>query len=55
MDEISSLPYLDGVIRETMRLHAPVAQTERTAVRDCVVPLGDGSRDKNGAVMDYLR
>lgn len=56
MDEINSLPYLDGVIREVMRLHAPVAQSERIAVRDCVVPLGgSGSRDKNGAVMDRLR
>lgn len=56
MDEISSLPYLDAVIREVMRLHAPVAQSERNAVRDCVVPLGGGgSRDKNGVEMDYLR
>ncbi|EIM89578.1 cytochrome P450 [Stereum hirsutum FP-91666 SS1] len=56
MDEINSLPYLDGVIREVMRLHAPVAQSERIAVRDCVVPLGgSGSRDKNGVVMDHLR
>lgn len=56
MDEINALPYLDAVIREVMRIHAPVAQSERIAVRDCVVPLGGGgSRDRNGVEMDHIR
>ncbi|CCM04148.1 uncharacterized protein FIBRA_06310 [Fibroporia radiculosa] len=29
MDELNDLPYLDAVVRETMRFHAPVADTNR--------------------------
>ncbi|KII91538.1 hypothetical protein PLICRDRAFT_156698 [Plicaturopsis crispa FD-325 SS-3] len=39
MEELSALPYLDKVVREVMRVHAPVANTGRTAVRDDVIPL----------------
>lgn len=39
MDELAALPYLDMVVRETLRLHAPVASTMRVATRDDVIPL----------------
>ncbi|OBZ66502.1 hypothetical protein A0H81_13684 [Grifola frondosa] len=34
MDELMSLPYLDAVIRETLRVHAPVPATMRVATKD---------------------
>ena len=37
--ELDRLPYLDAVVRETLRLHCPVYGTEREAVQDDVVPL----------------
>lgn len=37
--ELDRLPYLDAVVRETLRLHAPVYGSEREAVRDDIVPL----------------
>lgn len=56
MDEINALPYLDAVVREVMRIHAPVAMSDRIAVRDCVVPLNvGGSRDKKGMEIDHIR
>ncbi|VDB85149.1 unnamed protein product [Peniophora sp. CBMAI 1063] len=37
--ELDHLPYLDAVVRETLRIHPPVFGTEREAVQDDVVPL----------------
>ncbi|KAG7086399.1 hypothetical protein E1B28_002354 [Marasmius oreades] len=47
MDELNSLPYLDAVVRETLRVHPPVPSTTRVAVRDTVLPLNEpvGGRD----------
>ncbi|CAD6897576.1 unnamed protein product [Tilletia laevis] len=38
--DLDSLPYLDAVVRETLRLHAPVRYLMRTAARDEVLHLG---------------
>ncbi|KAF9480874.1 cytochrome P450 [Pholiota conissans] len=48
MDELNSLPYLDAVVRETLRLHAPVPSSMRAAVKDDVVPLSEPYVDKHG-------
>ncbi|KAF7364387.1 hypothetical protein MSAN_01099400 [Mycena sanguinolenta] len=40
MDELNSLPYLEAVVRETMRVHAPVINTQRMAVEDDIMPPG---------------
>ncbi|VDC05266.1 unnamed protein product [Peniophora sp. CBMAI 1063] len=37
--ELNSLPYLDAIVREILRVYAPVYMTERNAIRDDVVPL----------------
>ncbi|KZP22742.1 cytochrome P450 [Athelia psychrophila] len=37
--QLDGLPYLDAVVRETLRLYAPVPFVERTARKDTVLPL----------------
>ncbi|KAJ3570544.1 hypothetical protein NP233_g4329 [Leucocoprinus birnbaumii] len=54
MDELNSLPYLDAVVRETLRVHAPVPSTMRMAVEDDVVPLATPFVDKKGNVRDSI-
>ncbi|KAG5639166.1 hypothetical protein H0H81_006070 [Sphagnurus paluster] len=55
MDELNALPYLDMVVRETMRIHAPVPMTLRHAVKDDVLPLNKSFTDRKGAVHDRVR
>ncbi|KAJ7473945.1 cytochrome P450 [Mycena latifolia] len=54
MDELNSLPYLEMVVRETMRVHAPVVFTQRMAMTDDVLPLAKPYVDKNGKSHDSL-
>ena len=55
MDVLNALPYLDMVIKETMRVHAPVAETPRIAVRDEVVPLSMPIVDARGEVHESIK
>ncbi|KAJ7144759.1 cytochrome P450 [Mycena crocata] len=55
MDELNDLPYLDCVVRETLRIHAPVPSTVRIATQDDVVPLATPFTDVNGTVHETLR
>jgi cytochrome P450 len=48
MDELNALPYLDAVVRETLRVHAPVPATMRVAAQDDIVPLGTPFVDRKG-------
>ncbi|KAJ3535832.1 hypothetical protein NMY22_g6302 [Coprinellus aureogranulatus] len=54
MDELNALPYLDAVVRETLRVHAPVASTIRVAVKDDTIPLSTPVTDTTGQVHEYL-
>ncbi|KAJ3480235.1 hypothetical protein NLI96_g8502 [Meripilus lineatus] len=55
MDELMSLPYLDAVLRETLRLYPPVAGTLREAGKDDLIPLSKPFTDKYGEVHDTIR
>ncbi|KAJ7176232.1 cytochrome P450 [Mycena crocata] len=48
MDELNSLPYLENVMRETMRVHAPVTFINRMAMEDDVLPLSKPYVDAKG-------
>jgi len=42
MDELKSLTYLDIVVRESLRLYAPLFVVKREAVKDAILPMRDG-------------
>ncbi|KAI0634035.1 cytochrome P450 [Trametes polyzona] len=54
MDELNSLPYLDAVVRETLRVHAPVPSTMRIAMKDDVIPLSEPFVDRFGQVQTSI-
>ncbi|KAJ7498084.1 cytochrome P450 [Mycena galericulata] len=54
MDELNSLPYLESVVRETMRLRAPAVFTQRRATKDDVLPLSKPYIDKEGKAHNSL-
>lgn len=53
-DELNSLPYLDAVIRETLRLWTPVPGTHRVATEDSVIPLSQPFVDLAGKKHERL-
>ena len=54
MEELNALPYLDLIVRETLRLHAPVTITSRMAVEDDVLPLATPLTDKHGNMVTEI-
>lgn len=55
MDELNSLPYLDAVVRETLRFHAPAPSTMRLPVDDDILPLQTPVVDTLGIAHHELR
>lgn len=55
MDVLMALPYLDTLVRETLRVYPPVPATERIAMKDDVLPFQKPFTDKHGAVHDSIR
>ena len=55
MDELQALPYLDAVVRETLRLHVPISSTIRVAMKDDIIPVGEPFVDRNGEVQDTIQ
>lgn len=55
MDELMALSYLDAVVRETLRLHAPVPSTVRIAMKDDILPVDTPFTDKYGVVHNGIK
>ncbi|KAJ7120752.1 cytochrome P450 [Mycena crocata] len=54
MDELNTLPYLEVVIRETMRIYSPVTSLSRMAMEDDVLPFSKPFIDAKGNSHDSL-
>ncbi|KAJ7272392.1 cytochrome P450 [Mycena rebaudengoi] len=54
MDELNALPYLENVVRETMRVYCPVTVAVRKAMADDVLPLSKPYIDRKGTAHDSL-
>ncbi|KAK0227131.1 cytochrome P450 [Armillaria nabsnona] len=50
----SSLPYLDAVVHETLRMHPPVLESVRVATEDDVLPLATPVVTKSGETVNSL-
>lgn len=55
MDELNALPYLDMVVKETLRYHSPVPMTTRVATKEDLIPLNQPYTDRQGEVHDSIR
>ncbi|KAI8994051.1 cytochrome P450 [Trametes punicea] len=55
MEELMALPYLDMVVRETLRLHPPVTRAVRQAMKDDVIPVSEPFTDRYGKVQNSIR
>ncbi|KAF8199601.1 cytochrome P450 [Pholiota molesta] len=47
-DQLTAMPYLDAVCRETLRLYPPVSTVQRTTRQDVVLPLSTPIRGLDG-------
>ncbi|KAJ7597102.1 cytochrome P450 [Mycena floridula] len=55
MEELNSLTYLDYVVRETLRIHSPVPNTLRVAIKDDAIPLNKPFTDTRGKTHEVIR
>ncbi|KAF7976119.1 hypothetical protein HWV62_7559 [Athelia sp. TMB] len=54
-DELNnSLPYLDAVVHEALRLHAPLWETIRISAADDIIPLSEPVKAANGQMVDRI-
>ncbi|KAI0652715.1 cytochrome P450 [Trametes meyenii] len=55
MDELMELPYLDNVVRETLRLHSPITMLVRETQHDDVLPLSQPFTDRFGNMHNEIQ
>ena len=53
-DELMALPYLDAVVRETLRLHPAIPAVPRVASKDDVIPLDEPFTNRNGKIQSEV-
>ncbi|KAH9855328.1 cytochrome P450 [Lenzites betulinus] len=52
---IMHLPYLDAIVRESLRLYAPISTTMRVASADDVIPVAAPFTDRRGRECPHIR
>ena len=55
MDDLNGLPYLDAVVRETLRLYSPAPAAMRGPRKDDSIPLSKPYTDTQGVIHNELR
>ena len=55
MDDLNGLPYMDAVVRETLRLYPPVGSVGREASKDDCIPLSKPFTDKKRIEHNEIR
>ena len=55
MDDLNGLPYLDAVVRETMRRYSPIPIVARAADKDDIIPLSKPFTDRKGNAQHEIR
>lgn len=55
MEDLNALPYLENVVRECLRLYAPVPAIIRSPVKDDFLPLSQPFKDKKGNLKYEVR
>ncbi|KAK4689389.1 hypothetical protein P7C73_g726, partial [Tremellales sp. Uapishka_1] len=54
-ETLASLPYLDAVVREVLRLLPPVPSTVRSAAEDAIIPLGTPVSGRDGTLIENVK
>jgi hypothetical protein len=54
-DQLNALPCLEGVVREVLRLYAPVSSTQRITMHDAEIPLSKPFKDSRGVMQSSIR
>jgi cytochrome P450 len=55
MDQLNSLPYVENIVREVLRLYPPVPATFRQATEDTVLPVAEPYIDRLGRKRSDIR
>jgi cytochrome P450 len=55
MNELNALPYLENVLREVLRLYAPVHNTVRVAMEDTTIPVSKPYIDRYGSTQNEIK
>lgn len=55
MDQLNSLPYLENVVREVLRLYPAEPHTLRIATEDVVIPVSEPYLDRKGSKRSEIR
>lgn len=54
VESINSLPYLEAVVRETLRFHPPIELAARVAQEDDLIPLDHEFIGKDGKARKHI-